>query len=125
RTRFIGRAGLGITYADPPDDCNLDEADITGLTDIDLAKIHRFIRLQRKLGWTSEELDVALHALGTSPMLDAEMVRKLAVVHRLAERLKLSLDVLLTLWSPLSTHTPADDPDKPSFYAARFINRVL
>lgn len=126
RTRFIGRVGLGITYAAPPDDCNLEEAEITGLTEADLNKIHRFIRLQQKLGWTAETLDVALHALGgVSPTLNASMMRKLAVVHRLAERLKLPLDVLLALWSPITTHTPADDSTKPSFYAARFINRVL
>ncbi|WAS90970.1 neuraminidase-like domain-containing protein [Nannocystis punicea] len=124
RTRFIG--GLEITYANPPDDCNLDLAQMTDLDEDDLGKIHRFVRLQRKLGWTAEEIDHALHTLGGAmPALDAEMVRKLAVVHRLKERLGLPLDVLLTLWSPIATHTPADDETKPSFYTARFINRVL
>lgn len=126
RTRFIARAGLGITYAAPPDDCNLDLATVPALNEEDLKKLHRFIRLQRRLGWTADDLDAALWALGgASPALNAGMVRKLAAAHRLAERLKLPLDVLLTFWSPLPTLAPPSDPSRPSFYASRFIIRAL
>ncbi|HEY0137950.1 MAG TPA: Tc toxin subunit A, partial [Nannocystis sp.] len=76
RTRFIGRAGLSISYAAPPDDCNLDEAEILTLGEADLGKIHRFIRLQRKIGWTADELDLALRTLsGDPPALDGASVR--------------------------------------------------
>lgn len=53
------------------DDCNLDTAvlqhlDGTPLTPAEYDKIHRFLRLWRKLGWTIDEVDKAIIGLSAS-----------------------------------------------------------
>ena len=45
-------------------DCNLATANVTGLTSARLDRLHRFVRLQRKLGWPIAELDDTLATLG-------------------------------------------------------------
>ncbi len=126
RTRFIGRNGLEITYASPPDDCNLDAAVLSALNASDLDKLHRCLRLQHKLGWSTYELDSAIfHLGGVSAELDALLVRKLAALHRLTARLKLSILAILPLWSSLDCRTPSHDTALRSFYADRFLSRVI
>ncbi|PGT56989.1 neuraminidase-like domain-containing protein [Bacillus thuringiensis] len=88
---FIGEKGekgvflvidhkIYLVFLEQKDSCNLDTAllqhlDGTPLTVEEYDKIHRFIRLWRKLGWTIDETDQAIAGLskvktGDSPLRD-------------------------------------------------------
>jgi hypothetical protein len=63
-------------------DCNLTTATIEGLTTARLDIIHRFIRLQRKLGWPIHEVSNALAAFSATN-IDDESLLELARVNDL------------------------------------------
>ena len=61
-----------VLWLPPRDTCDLDKVRLTHLdgsplTDAEYDRIHRFIRLWRKLGWTVSETDQALVALSAQP----------------------------------------------------------
>ncbi len=84
-TSYASAGQLGIAYETP---CQLDGASITGLDDGRRARIHRFLRLQRALGWSMPEVDAAISALGSqgSNPLDMACLRALARFIALHER---------------------------------------
>ncbi|PTN11846.1 neuraminidase-like domain-containing protein [Nitrosomonas aestuarii] len=60
-----------LTFTEQKDNCNLDTAllqhlDGTALTVEEYDRIHRFIRLWRKLGWTIDEIDKAVVGLSVA-----------------------------------------------------------
>ncbi|MBK8413034.1 MAG: hypothetical protein IPL22_00135 [Bacteroidetes bacterium] len=82
------------------------------------SKIHRFIRLWRKLRWTMHEVDLMLAALGESDITDA-CITKLSYVALLNKQLKLPINKLATLWGSIDTHG-----DK-SLYKTLFLNKAV
>ncbi len=88
-----------------------------------LARIPRFERLRRALGWSAYDLDKALFALGGS--LDADGAGYSATftgiveIHRLRAELKLPIEELVSLWGTVPTDTPEPDGE-PSLYDRRF-----
>ena len=67
--RFINPAGeMQIVSDDETDQatCDTKKLDITHLNERALSRIHRFVRLWRKLGWTMRELDQAITILQAS-----------------------------------------------------------
>src|SRR5690606_29516421 len=72
-----------ITLYEPSSKCDLDTTVLrvlgnvykrktsSGLKADDWSRIHRFIRLWRKLGWTIHELDLMLTALGATDITPA------------------------------------------------------
>lgn len=124
-TEFVG-AGLSLSFAPFPDDCDLDQASVTGLTDPHLERWHRFVRLQRALHWSAYELDAALRALAPTPnSLDAAFLQRLGAAKRIAERLDLRPLDAFGLWSFIDLSTPPEDADAPSLYASLFLDRTL
>jgi peptidoglycan hydrolase-like protein with peptidoglycan-binding domain len=110
--RFVDPGGaMRVEFAGA--DCNLATATVTGLTTGSLARMHRFVRLQRKLGWPVAELGDALAALGAS-VLNNDALTRLAALKRLREALKTPLETMLAwLQSRLDTQ-PRDR--QPSLY---------
>ena len=94
-------------------DCNLATATIPGLTNASLARMHRFVRLQRKLGWPMSELGDTLAALGTNSLNDGALLG-LARVKRLREALETPLETMLAWWSPVLSTQIHDR--QPSLY---------
>ncbi len=94
-------------------DCNLATATVTGLTAAGLGRLHRFVRLQRKLGWPISELGDTFVALGVN-VLNNDALERLAQVKRLRQALKTPLETLLAWWSP-RLDTQARDR-QPSHY---------
>ena len=91
-------------------DCNLATATIAGLTTARLERIHRFVRLQRKLGWPISDVGRVLSTLGVTNLNDNAIVQ-LAQVRRLREALNVSLETMLSWWSQrLSTQSRAGEP---------------
>jgi hypothetical protein len=124
-TEFVG-TGLTLTLAPFPDDCNLELASIAGLTDAHLERWHRFVRLQRALGWTAYQLDAALRALApTTNSLDTAFLQRLGSARVIGARLGLEGLDLLGLWANIDTAPPPEDPNAPSHYARMFLRRTL
>jgi hypothetical protein len=109
-----------LTVSDGADDwpvANEIEPWIQGV----LARIPRFERLRRALGWSAYDLDKALFALGGSLDVDgagySATFTGVVEVHRLRTALKLSVEELVSLWGTIPTDTPDDEP---SLYDRRF-----
>jgi hypothetical protein len=98
----------------PPDaPCDLDKAflvdDKDGPLNLSAAaanRLMRFERLRRRAQLSVAQLDLALKVLGAfeqnSYKLDTTFVIRLAAAMRLAQRLKVSIDELLSWWGPSS-----------------------
>ncbi|RSS58744.1 neuraminidase-like domain-containing protein [Streptomyces sp. WAC01280] len=106
-------AQLIVLHSDRGQDCNVDSLglqhlDGSALTGDELRRIAVFVRLWRKLGWTTAELDTVLLAFGTgrgevSPETLAEIGRML----RLRAGHDTDVITLLSLWRPLDAQGPA------------------
>lgn len=83
-----------------------------------LSKLHRYIRLWRRLDWRIEELDSVLVALQAKD-LSADVLDKLADIKQLAEVTKQPLENLAALLGSIETHG-----DKP-LYSKLFLTRTI
>ncbi|MBS1789171.1 MAG: hypothetical protein JST85_15710 [Acidobacteria bacterium] len=127
-----------LVLADPDAGCNFDMTTLQyadGMTNakpIDFLRINLFVRLWRKLGWSSEETDQALCTfIPHNAPFDEENLAKqpfrtalvyLAHLKTLDEKLNLGKNSrlkLLTLWSPMAT------TGKNPLYAQLFLNRSI
>lgn len=114
--RFVnGGAALRIQFAGA--DCNLDTATITGLNSAVLDRLHRFVRLQRKLDWPIQELGALLRVLDVDA-LDEDALLRLVHAKHVRERLHPSWDTLVTWWSSVIETLGRDG--KPSLYERIF-----
>lgn len=109
-TSYAGGGGqLQIDFATP---CELEGATIVGFDPPVVSRpsrIHRFLRLQRVLGWTMAETDALIGALGSAGVdpLDATCLQSIARFLALQERLPaLPRRELLAWFSDLSTTAP-------------------
>ena len=101
RTGFVQGAGaVGIWFDGVT--CDTTQATLPGLSEAHLARIHRFVRLRRRLAWSASELDLAIRVLGGGALSGALLV-KLASVRRLQRALGLDLPQLLAWWGSLDT----------------------
>jgi len=107
--RFVDPSGnVRVEFAGA--DCNLAAATITNLTSAVLDRMHRFVRLQRKLGWSIPELGQTLAALGIASLND-DALTELASVKRVRENLSVQLETMLAWWTPrLSTQASGQQP---------------
>jgi hypothetical protein len=77
-----------LIVLDAPDStCNLEKMQLqhldgTLLDDVELKKLHRFIRLWRKIGWSIVELDSVLAALSATD-ITADVLTKIAQIKQL------------------------------------------
>jgi hypothetical protein len=79
----------------------------------DLDRIHRWIRLWRKTGWTLPAFDFVLgrlHQPGLSTIIDEAVVHRLADLKNLQDRLKLSLEELVSLFHLVPAPSEPSDP---------------
>ncbi|NVB41814.1 hypothetical protein G6O69_28535 [Pseudenhygromyxa sp. WMMC2535] len=124
-TSFVGE-GLSMSFAAFPDECDLSQASVDGLSDAHLERWHRFVRLQGALGWTAYQLDAALRAFAPTPgSLDAAFLQRLGAVAAIGERLELDGLALFELWAGIDLRTPPEDSEAPSRYASAFLRRTL
>ncbi|MFX0029857.1 MAG: neuraminidase-like domain-containing protein, partial [Candidatus Hermodarchaeota archaeon] len=66
-----------------------------------LNKIHRFLRLWRKVDWSMEEIDTIMNCLGFSD-IDEYCLITLSYIKMIQEELDISLTTLLSFWLELS-----------------------
>jgi hypothetical protein len=96
----------------------LQHLDGTMLDEADLGRLHRFIRLWRKLGWSMQDLDRALRAL-QAPDIDRDFLRRLGGIVQLQAMLKLSPQQLVSFCGALPTE------GKDALYAKLFLNKAV
>jgi Tc toxin complex TcA C-terminal TcB-binding domain/ABC toxin N-terminal region/Neuraminidase-like domain len=122
-----------------PGTCQLSLLTLQGL-DADvkpaLARMHRFVRLWRKLGnvgWTARELDQAITAFdpqGWQTGLTDAFITRLSHVARLRAAFGLPVVELLSWWSNIDTaayvdHLAEGEPPVPSLYQQLFRNKAV
>ena len=90
----------------------------SGITDDSWSKIHRFIRLWRKLKWTIHEVDLMLFALGEADIAGTT-IAKLSFAVQLNKQLKWPLNQLATLWGNIDTY------GTHSLYKKLFLNKAV
>jgi peptidoglycan hydrolase-like protein with peptidoglycan-binding domain len=106
-TWFVNRDGS--LHIEPPDSCDTEVMTLEGLTDAALSRLHRFVRLWRKIGWTIEELDRVLHAFAIAPDMQAltdDVLVRLADLANLRDVLKCPVLEVLAFWRPIDTDGP-------------------
>ena len=128
------RQEIEVVWLPSQDTCNLDivrlkHLDGTDLEEPEYARLHRFIRLWRKLGWTIDETDKTLVGLGLKPSgganaipatalgvrrrcpdiprvpdrITPDFLYQLVAVRKLLDLTGLPLPKLLTFWTDLPT----------------------
>jgi hypothetical protein len=103
--------------------CDTHKLAISKLTGDDLDRIHRFIRLQRRLGWSARDLDRVLTTIGTSK-LDDDVVRITSDIERLRRVLNVPVPQIAAWYGPIDTapYVPSPiDATKP-LYSQLFQN---
>ncbi len=97
---------------------NIYDEEDSEISETTWSKMHRFIRLWRKLGWTIHELDLMLAALGEDD-ITSETIRKLESISLLKKETKLPINQLAVLWGNIDTYG-----DK-SLYKKLFLNKAV
>ncbi|MBD2565344.1 MULTISPECIES: Tc toxin subunit A-related protein [Nostoc] len=108
-------------------ECDLDKASIINLDQKTALKIVRFVRLQRKLGWSIFNLVRAIKALNVED-LNANFLVQLSYIKQLQSDLKVPLSHLLSWWgTKLDTRTYELDGEviNKSPYAEVFLNKAF
>lgn len=116
-----GPVGISISFSDR---CNLTGATLNRLNETALGKIHRFLRLQAALGWTTLELDQAITAL-SAENLTAEFLRQLSQIRQLRDQLTTPIVEMLSWWSAISRAVISEDSSEVSFYESLFLNNSI
>ncbi|WP_437951056.1 neuraminidase-like domain-containing protein [Sorangium sp. So ce296] len=121
---------FGSPAIQPAGSCKIEEQSVTGLTNVSsaLATMHRFVRLQQRLGWSIRELDQVLAACAPSGtnLVNDRALRVIAVIQALrTERgISLPISVLASWFGPLDTQR-RDGGKTPSFYEELFQNKAV
>jgi hypothetical protein len=119
KTRFLNpNQAITLNVPSEADPCDLKQTTIKSLDESTLKKMHRFIRLRRKLGWQVRELDKAMTALRAADIDDA-LLYKLAHLKRLQAGLNLPLNQLLSFWADIDTN------GRDSLYIKLFQNKSV
>ncbi|HEB92098.1 MAG TPA: hypothetical protein ENI94_01195 [Gammaproteobacteria bacterium] len=130
-TRYLNPDGvMTVTFAD--DSCALDKATLSGgqgaplpdgVVKEFLDRLHRFLRLQQRLGWTVYELDHVLDTLEIQEFNEPLFFSGLATIQKLKTAYRLTVEELCTWWRGLDTFTYEES--LPSQYEALFLDPLL
>lgn len=122
-TLFVNGDGtLTIVFGDD-EPCSLTDAAMSGLTNEHLDRIHRFVRLQRRLEWSSHELDKALTACFAEEITEDVLVWLAGVRELRLTYDGVAFDRLLSWWGA-SIDVVAYE-DEPSLYEQVFLNQAV
>ncbi|MBD1822981.1 peptidoglycan-binding protein [Cyanobacteria bacterium FACHB-DQ100] len=118
-TRFINPDRTVPTLKIQPETtCEIDKMEFTGLTEALLNRIHRFVRLHRKLDWTMVDLDKTITALKSGELTNS-FLSHLSHIQKIKKVLNLPLERVLTLWGTI------DRDGKNSLYNKLFLNKAV
>jgi hypothetical protein len=109
-----------IEFSEPG--CDLSTADAPDMTAATFDRLHRFLRLRAKLGWTTGEVDAAIEVLGGGTLNEALLTR-LGDVVRLAADLRVPVLTLLSVYRATVFTTGFGDDE--SLYHQVFLARSV
>jgi hypothetical protein len=124
---------LATRYANPvainpSSSCDVNQLSLSGIDATNLDRLHRFLRLRKRLGWSSLALDEVIQALGDGN-IDAPMLVKLGGMRALENRFTTPRRQMLAWWKNIDHHSLVAGHDandfRPSLYAEVFLNRAL
>ncbi|MDT3426206.1 hypothetical protein J2Z22_001732 [Paenibacillus forsythiae] len=119
---FINPAG-GMSIETEASSCSVEAAVVANLSEEALERIHRFVRLFRKLNhWTISQLDHMLSTLG-GHLLNESFILRLAEVYRLSDELQAPAADLVYWWDRMET-IPAYGQSS-SQYERLFLNKTV
>lgn len=95
-----------------------ESAPTSGVSNAVWARLHRFIRLWRKLGLSVHETDLLITALGETNVTP-ELIAKLDQAMQLKARTRLAVNQLAVLWGPIDTY------GGKSLYRKLFLNKAV
>ncbi|HWX74534.1 MAG TPA: Tc toxin subunit A, partial [Solirubrobacteraceae bacterium] len=138
-TIFVNGEDTVTIAAEPPDSCDVATMTLSGLTEDVVERLHRFVRLMRRLGWDPYELDDAIAVLrSTTPsgleQLDEGLLRQLAAVKDAMARFSLTAAQAAAFFAPAPTAvtietravpTLPDDEVRYSLYHELFENLTV
>jgi hypothetical protein len=119
-----------VTLYEPESRCDLETTSLrtiesiytgaaaSGVSTQTWSRLHRFLRLAKKLGWTIHETDLVLDALGETDIAPTT-IAKLEGLTVLRRATKLPLDQLAVLWGPIDAY------GGKSLYARLFLNKAV
>lgn len=117
---------LSIRHLDSS--CDTAQKRLQVLTPDALNRIHRFLRLWRKLGWNMWEVDLVITRLGGGALGD-QLAANLRPFLKLLKRFpSLSVEQLSAFWGDLNTRskfTAAFKKPEPSLYEKLFLNKRI
>ncbi|MDI3290949.1 neuraminidase-like domain-containing protein [Polyangium sp. 15x6] len=103
-TKYVNPIAPPAVQLNPEAGCDIDAKLLTGLDEEVLGRIHRFLRLRKRLGFSITELDWTVSAFGATD-IDADLVRRVADLVALRKELDLPLPVLLSFWGDIGTYS--------------------
>jgi hypothetical protein len=103
-TRFVSQAAAAALTITPLTTCKPSEMTVTGLKTSHLDRIHRFVRLQRRLTWPVRVLDAAIPS---GDALDDATAQRLAHIVLLGDLLTLPAVQLITWYDGTLSHADA------------------
>ncbi len=116
-TAFVNPKAALQYHNDPPDSGDLATMTIAGLAQDPEApeRIHRFVRLMRRLGWDVYTLDAAIATLQADKppgpgRLNELFLRQLYTIRQAMKRFRISESAAMTLFGPIETR---DIPESP------------
>ncbi|BCB78320.1 hypothetical protein Pflav_047300 [Phytohabitans flavus] len=133
-TTFVNPTGTVVLTENPDAPYDLATMRLTGLTANVLDRIHRFVRLWRRLGWDVYDLDAAVALLQAAKpeglgRLNTELLRQLWAVHKAARRFAVPVRSALALFGRLDTRDvpplPGEDRPRRSLYTDLFANLAV
>ncbi|MBL4684065.1 MAG: hypothetical protein JKY37_05710, partial [Nannocystaceae bacterium] len=119
--RFLSPVAAPLSIASNSDDPSCDLADLilTGLNEDAADRLHRFVRLSRRVELSGYELSTAIETLG-SGTLDYVFVKDLAALLEVRDRLGLGFSEAVALWRRIPTWS---SPNETSLYDRLFLDR--
>lgn len=81
-------------------------------------KLHRFIRLWKKMGWAVHDLDTVIIAMGENDVIPA-LINKMAALQKINTLFSLPVQQISCLWGNIDTYGSG------SLYSQLFLNRAI
>lgn len=130
QTQFVAAASQQTVSITPLTECRPSKMKLTDLTEGHLDRLHRFVRLWRRLGWRVHELDLAIAAVQPGANDFSETLRRLSHLKRLHEKLRLPVEVIACWWGGFGTpiyrdHTQTGLPEITPLYDRLFLNKTV
>ncbi|WP_415920091.1 neuraminidase-like domain-containing protein [Tateyamaria sp. SN6-1] len=130
--RWINPTGdaNNVVIERPDATCDLNVQQVVNLTLERLDRMHRFLRLWRRTGWSMWDLDQALLAPSVgNGTLDARALSRLMTLARLTDRLDQSVGQTLALFADVEIVAQPETLEpgqfRPSLYAATFLDPLV